>query len=84
MAQKARFLTFPFRSHALSPSFGSTSCSTFSFALSTFFCAVCLFIAIASCFRFKRAVTTPAKNATLFEPFIYKNDQFTKTGSGQT
>ena len=22
--------------------------------------------------------------ATLFEPFIYKNDHFTKTGSGQT
>ena len=25
-----------------------------------------------------------AKNATFFAPFIFKNDHFTKTGSGQT
>jgi hypothetical protein len=30
-----------------------------------------------------RHVPTPAKNG-IFEPFIYKNDHFAKTGSGQT
>ena len=26
----------------------------------------------------------PVQKTPLFEPFIYKNDHFTKTGSGQT
>jgi hypothetical protein len=26
----------------------------------------------------------PVRKTPLFEPFIYKNDHFTKTGSGQT
>jgi hypothetical protein len=29
------------------------------------------------------ALKAPAKNG-IFEPFIYKNDHFTKTGSGQS
>jgi hypothetical protein len=39
------------------------------------------------CFLFQYFLlpeSMPGEKTALFEPFIYKNDQFTKTGSGQT
>jgi hypothetical protein len=30
------------------------------------------------------AACRPAQETALFEPFVYKNDHFAKTGSGQT
>jgi TPR repeat protein len=33
---------------------------------------------------YESGVQTPGKKTALFEPFIYKNQHFTKTGSGRT
>jgi hypothetical protein len=56
----------------------------------------CVFMQVAFAFKHEIASNTPdiaylttldrfgKENATLSEPFIYINDRFTKTGSGQT